>query len=77
MWHPDVGDCRQELVFIGIGIDEIALYDSLEDYLLTDQELESGPSVWRNFADPFPAWNVRRADDSPVPQAGDFESINK
>jgi G3E family GTPase len=57
-WHPEVGDCRQELVFIGIGMDEIALYDSLQECLLTDEELAAGPSAWAHFADPFPNWNT-------------------
>lgn len=58
VWHPEVGDCRQELVFIGIGMDELALYDSLQACLLTDSEAASGPAAWQAFPDPFPAWNV-------------------
>ena len=57
-WHPEVGDCRQELVFIGIGMDEIALYDSLQECLLTDDEYAEGIEVWQRFEDPFPLWNV-------------------
>jgi len=52
-----VADCRQELVFIGIDMDEIAIYDSLQECLLTDQELSVGPQAWATFADPFPKWN--------------------
>ncbi len=55
-WDEKVGDCRQELVFIGIGMDEIALYDSLQQCLLTDAELAAGPAAWQSFDDPFPAW---------------------
>lgn len=61
-WHPDVGDCRQELVFIGIGMDEIAIYDSLQACLLTEAETKLGPDVWAEFPDPFPKWN-RTIDD--------------
>ena len=57
-WHPEVGDCRQELVFIGIGMDEIALYDSLQECLLTDEEFAQGIEAWTQFDDPFPPWNV-------------------
>ena len=56
-WHPEVGDCRQELVFIGIGMDEIGLYDSLQQCLLSDAEMAAGPAAWQAFSDPFPAWS--------------------
>ena len=57
-WNEQVGDCRQEMVFIGIGMDEIDLYDSLQACLLSDEELAQGPQLWQEFADPFPKWNV-------------------
>lgn len=57
-WNPEVGDCRQELVFIGIGMDEIALYDSLQECLLTDEEFALGIEAWKQFQDPFPEWNM-------------------
>lgn len=56
-WNSDVGDCRQELVFIGIEMDEVEIYDSLQSCLLTDQELSLGPTVWAELEDPFPKWN--------------------
>ena len=57
-WNPEVGDCRQELVYIGIGVDEIAIYDSLQDCLLTDEEFAAGVDAWKDFPDPFPKWNM-------------------
>lgn len=57
-WHDEVGDCRQELVFIGIGMDEIELYDSLQSCLLTDEEFSAGIDAWQGFPDPFPKWNL-------------------
>ena len=57
-WNDEVGDCRQELVFIGIGMDEIDIYDSLQECLLTDEEFAMGAEAWQQFPDPFPAWNV-------------------
>lgn len=57
-WHPEVGDCRQELVFIGIGMDEIAIYDSLQECLLTEEEYSQGFGAWLQMADPFPKWNL-------------------
>jgi G3E family GTPase len=56
-WNDSVGDCRQELVFIGIGMDDVALYDSLIECLLTDEEMAKGPEHWATFQDPFPKWN--------------------
>lgn len=58
IWQADVGDCRQELVFIGIGMDELALYDSLQTCLLTDDEISQGPQAWQDLADPFPLWDI-------------------
>jgi G3E family GTPase len=57
VWNPEVGDCRQELVFIGIEMDEIEIYDSLQQCLLTDEEMHLGPQGWKEFSDPFPPWN--------------------
>lgn len=61
-WHPEVGDCRQELVFIGLNIEELELYDSLQECLLTDAEMALGPTEWSRFADPFPPWKRSVAD---------------
>lgn len=57
VWNPEVGDCRQELVFIGIEMDELEIYDSLQACLLTDQEFALGPAARASFSDPFPKWN--------------------
>jgi len=61
-WNEEVGDCRQEMVFIGIAMDEIDLYDSLQACLLTDEELTDGPTSWSEYQDPFPRWNRTLAD---------------
>lgn len=58
IWNNEVGDCRQELVFIGIGMDDLALYDSLQACLLTDAEIALGPESWQQLTDPFPVWNI-------------------
>ncbi len=55
-WDEDVGDARQELVLIGIGMDEPALRQRLDACLLSDAEMAEGPKAWTRYADPFPAW---------------------
>ena len=57
-WDPATGDARQELVLIGIGMDEEALRTRLDACLLTEDEMRFGASWWRNFPDPFPSWNA-------------------
>jgi G3E family GTPase len=55
------GDRRQELVFIGAGLDEGALRGKLDGALLTARELAAGPKAWRRLPDPFPAWTEEPA----------------
>jgi G3E family GTPase len=64
VWHPELEDCRQEMVFIGMQMDEAQLRASLVDCLLTDEELKAGPYAWQLLSDPFPLGNVQRADYS-------------
>lgn len=53
------GDCRQELVLIGSGMDREALTAMLDKALLTDEELAMDKDEWKaRFHDPFPEWNM-------------------
>ncbi|SDI65700.1 GTPase, G3E family [Pseudomonas flavescens] len=45
-WDEIVGDCRQEIVFIGQGIDLQALKAALDACLLTPEEILGGPASW-------------------------------
>ena len=60
-WTQDSGDCRQELVFIGVELDVEGLQAALHAALLTDVEMDAGPVGWRRLADPFPHWSVMEA----------------
>lgn len=45
-WEEPSGDCRQEIVFIGQGMDLTALRQALDACLLTPLEIEAGLSAW-------------------------------
>lgn len=60
-WTPSVGDCRQELVFIGQHIDFPLLSAELDSCLLTDEEMALGAESWRLLADPFGPWHDEAA----------------
>ena len=55
-WQEPYGDRQQELVLIGMNMDEAMLRGRLDACLLTDEELALGPSGWRSLPDPFPRW---------------------
>jgi G3E family GTPase len=56
-WLAEVGDCRQELVFIGQSIDFAQLTAELEACLLNDAEIALGIEAWRTLPDPFGPWH--------------------
>ncbi len=55
-WDNNVGDARQELVLIGMAMDQDALRASLDACLLSDAEMAQGPLGWARMRDPFPLW---------------------
>jgi len=55
-WQDPFGDRRQELVFIGAGMDEAALRRQLDACLLPEIEGVDFER-WARLPDPFPAWN--------------------
>jgi G3E family GTPase len=56
LWKEPYGDRRQELVFIGVGVDKAELQKKLEACVLTDEEYAQGPKVWQTYTDPVHAW---------------------
>ena len=60
-WQEPWGDRRQELVFIGSGIDWATLKTRL-DGCLVPEDLALGPDTLPDYPDPFPAW--RRAEEA-------------
>jgi G3E family GTPase len=55
-WQEPYGDRRQEIVFIGVRMDEAALRRQLNACLLTAAELRQGTRAWAGLPDPFPRW---------------------
>jgi G3E family GTPase len=55
-WVEPFGDMRQELVFIGQGLDKTGITKALDDCLLSEEAVLRGQSYWTTLKDPFPAW---------------------
>ena len=55
-WVEPFGDMRQELVFIGQGLDKEKMTQKLNECLLTEEEVLKGREYWETLKDPFPAW---------------------
>ena len=58
-WDPLYKDRRQELVIIGIDLDEDSIRKSLDACLLNEEEFAQGYNHWRKYPDPFPQWNLQ------------------
>ena len=58
-WQEPWGDRRQELVFIGIGLDPAALTERLDAALLDVDKF--APKSWASLPDPFPSWRQAAA----------------
>lgn len=55
-WDEKVGDCRQEIVFIGVEMDREKIEARLDKALVTKEEMTAGPEHWQTFEDPLPSW---------------------
>ena len=56
-WVEPFGDMRQELVFIGQGLDKTAMIDALDECLVSEDDLLKGEEFWTTMDDPFPLWS--------------------
>lgn len=55
-WDDLTGDARQEIVLIGMDMDEAALTAQFDACLLTDDEMALGAKEWELFENPFTGW---------------------
>jgi hypothetical protein len=56
VWEPGFGDRRNELVFIGVDLDEKKLRALVTSCLVSDEELLGVTSGKEKLLDPFPNW---------------------
>ena len=56
VWVEPFGDMRQELVFIGQGLDQESMTEALDDCLLSEEDVLKGKAYWATLQDPFPEW---------------------
>ena len=57
-WDEEVGDCRQEIVFIGVSMKRETIEKLLDDALMTKAEMDAGTEHWFTFDGPLPDWAV-------------------
>lgn len=57
-WDPLLGDRQNEIVFIGIDMDEADIRARLDACILTNDEFEAGLDAWLAFEDPLPEWDL-------------------
>ena len=55
-WVEPFGDMRQELVFIGQGLDQEKMIQNLNECLLSEEDVLKGKAYWSTLDDPFPIW---------------------
>jgi len=57
-WEEPFGDMRQELVFIGQGLDQEQVCHQLDNCLLSEEEMFAGKDYWMTLSDPFQPWST-------------------
>lgn len=56
-WDAKTGDARQEIVVIGMDLDQPNLIAQFDHCLLTDEELAKGAEYWQQIRHPFVEWS--------------------
>ena len=57
VWHPTLGDRMQEIVFIGVDVDQEKITSQLNECLLETPKQVVFPPEWKALQDPFPIWH--------------------
>jgi hypothetical protein len=55
-------DARQEIVLIGIRMEQAELKACFDACLLNDTEIALDEAAWRQLEDPFPRWRMADQD---------------
>jgi len=55
-WDAQTGDARQEIVLIGMQMDQSELIRQFDACLLNDDEMALGAEKWQEFENPFSGW---------------------
>ncbi|MCH7340208.1 zinc metallochaperone GTPase ZigA [Acinetobacter higginsii] len=56
-WDDLTGDARQEIVLIGMEMNQSELIQSFNACLLNDEEMALGANAWKSFDNPFLEWD--------------------
>jgi len=68
-WVEPYGDRQQEIVLIGMDMDQAQLTASFDACLLTEAEEAAGFDAWKTLSDPFPEWRVSPAAEEAANEA--------
>ncbi len=63
-WEEPYGDRQQEIVVIGMKMDQAEIIAQFDDCLLTEVEIALGIEAWQQLPDPFPEWQVNLTEET-------------
>jgi len=62
-WDTNVGDALQEIVLIGMGMDEAMLQERFNSCLLTDLEMRMPQEDWKKMSNSFTEWPTSKESE--------------